>query len=118
MGPAMAASVMPITSHPNAICAQARGLLPKEWSKNSLYAAVRRYGPADSRALMRLFATTSAEALWSLELAQPHNWQLTEPLRSPCLTALERFSNTRALSSGVQGDFFLRKKPLGILLSV
>jgi hypothetical protein len=32
--------------------------------------------------------------------------------------ALEHFSNTRAVLSGVQGGFFLRKKPLGILLSL
>jgi hypothetical protein len=31
---------------------------------------------------------------------------------------LEHFSNTRAVLSGVQGGFFLRKKPLGILLSL
>jgi hypothetical protein len=33
-------------------------------------------------------------------------------------TLLERFSNLRALSRHVQGGFFLRKKPLGILPSV
>jgi hypothetical protein len=32
--------------------------------------------------------------------------------------SLEHFSNTRAVLSGVQGGFFLRKKPLGILLSL
>ena len=32
--------------------------------------------------------------------------------------ALERFSNTRALTSGVQGGFFLRKKPLERVASV
>jgi hypothetical protein len=31
---------------------------------------------------------------------------------------LEHFSNTRAVLSGVQGGFFLRKKPLDILLSL
>ena len=31
---------------------------------------------------------------------------------------LERFSNSGALSGSVQGDFFLRKKPLGIVISV
>jgi hypothetical protein len=54
-----------------------------KWSQTSLYTAVCRYGRADLRAMMRLFATTSAEALLSLESAQPHNWQRTEPLRNP-----------------------------------
>jgi len=34
------------------------------------------------------------------------------------LVGIEHFSNTRAVLSGVQGGFFLRKKPLGILLSL
>jgi hypothetical protein len=40
------------------------------------------------------------------------------PLYSIRRDALEHFSNTRAVLSGVQGGFFLRKKPLGILLSL
>jgi hypothetical protein len=31
---------------------------------------------------------------------------------------LEHFSNTRAVLGCVQGGFFLRKKPLGILVSL
>ena len=60
-----------------------RGLLPKECSQTSLDSAVCRCGRADSCAMVRLFATTSAEALLPPESAQPHNWQRTEPLRNP-----------------------------------
>lgn len=60
-----------------------RGLLPKECPQTSLDSAVCRCGRADSCAMVRPLATASAEALLSLESAQPHNWQRTEPLRNP-----------------------------------
>ncbi|MGP8185338.1 MAG: sulfate/molybdate ABC transporter ATP-binding protein, partial [Terracidiphilus sp.] len=52
-------SVIPITSHRNAICALAASLLPKECSQTSLDSAHRRCGRADSCAMVRPFAESA-----------------------------------------------------------
>jgi hypothetical protein len=76
-----------------------RGPLPKECSQTSLYAAVCHYGCANSRAMMLLPATTSAEALLSPESAQLHIRQRTEPLRNPVRPVLTCGRTPKAQSS-------------------
>ena len=68
---------MPITSHRNAICRTGREVCCQRNNHNPhrcLPLRSCRFTCYDAP-----FATTSAEALLSLESAQPHNWQRTEP---------------------------------------
>ena len=76
-----------------------RGLLPKECSQTSLDSAVCRCGRADSCAMVRPFATASAEALLSPESAQLHIRQRTEPLRNPVRPVLTCGRTPKAQSS-------------------